>query len=242
MKLIGAGGLTVNVTWDFFIKFTDQNSVHTVRSRIYNTEQELLDGFASGEEQAFSTVYAQFYERIYYFTKRYLDSGPDAEDLTADTFVKLWNRRGTFKSLESISIFLYTAARNNCIDFIRHAKMKQSRKDQLLQVITVEEPRDFTLEMIRLELMKLIYAEVEKLPCKMREIFQLSYREGLKPSEIASRLQLSVQTVSNQKTTAIKLIRMALSEKSILFPAGGGSAQYFELLPFLVTAEFFFYS
>lgn len=212
-----------------------------MRSRIYNTEQELLDSFSAGEEQAFSTVYTQFYERIYYFAKRYLDSGPDAEDLTADTFVKLWSRRSTFCSLESISIFLYTAARNNCIDFIRHAKMKQSRKDQLLEVLKAQEPRDFTLEMIRMELMKLIYAEVEKLPGKMREIFQLSYKEGLKPSEIASRLKLSVQTVSNQKTTAIKLIRIALSEKSILLPAGGSAVQYFEIIPFIVTAEFFFH-
>jgi len=57
---------------------------------------------------------------------------------------------------------------------------------------------------------------IEKLPPKCGEICRLSYIEGMSNEEIASRLLLSVNTVKNQKTKAITLLRLSLSPKSLL--------------------------
>lgn len=54
------------------------------------------------------------------------------------------------------------------------------------------------------------------MSAKMKEIFHLSYHEGLSPSEIAENLQVSVQTVSNQKTSVLNTLRKALAQHSSL--------------------------
>ncbi len=51
---------------------------------------------------------------------------------------------------------------------------------------------------------------MDKLPEKMKEVFNLSYKEGLKPARIAELIQINVQTVKNQRVNAIKLLKNAL--------------------------------
>lgn len=224
----------------FYLSLLNQTLIKRLRYGIYDTEHDLLHQFAAGDPMAFSVVYKQFYERVYLYAKRFIDEAAEAEDITADTFVKLWHRKTDFTNLEAISIFLHIAVRNKCYDFLRHTQMKAVKKEELLHRLSDDEQGDFTLELIRSELMKLIYAEVDKLPSKMKEIFRLSYKEGLKPAEIASRLHLSAQTVSNQKTTAIKLLRTALAEQSLLIPLREYNMPVSGVVPVVLSAQLFF--
>ena len=52
----------------------------------------------------------------------------------------------------------------------------------------------------------------------MKEIFLLSYRDGLKTGEIAERLQIKAQTVTNQRVTAVKLLQLALGNDLLFAP------------------------
>ena len=142
-------------------------------------ESEILHRLASGDPDAFTLVYKQYYKRIYYFAKTFLPDREDAEDITADTFVKLWDRRDSFHTMGALSSFLH-----------------------------ITETRE--------ELLTLVQQEVTKMSAKMKEIFHLSYHEGLSPSEIAENLQVSVQTVSNQKTSVLNTLRKALAQHSSL--------------------------
>lgn len=182
----------------------------------YSHEPDLIRHFTAGETAAFTTVYREFYFRVYQFARRWLPERQDAEDVTADTFVKLWDRREQFKTLENISAFLHVTARNACYDFLKHSQVKSGKKDELVRQLSAASEADFSFQEIREEFLKLVYAEVEKMPKKMKEIFLLSYAEGLKPAEIAQKLDLIVQTVSNQKTNAINLLRLALGDKPLL--------------------------
>ena len=65
-------------------------------------------------------------------------------------------------------------------------------------------------EKITAELHNLIYAAIDKLPGKCREIFKLCYISGLTNEETARRLKISVKTVSNQKLLALRKLRLAL--------------------------------
>jgi RNA polymerase sigma-70 factor (ECF subfamily) len=75
---------------------------------------------------------------------------------------------------------------------------------------------DFSQELVMIALMKKIYKEVDKLPPRMRDVFYLSYKEGLKPARIAEMLDVSVQTVKNQRSNAIKLLRISLKDNPLL--------------------------
>ncbi|MHA4806818.1 RNA polymerase sigma-70 factor [Flavitalea flava] len=175
----------------------------------FHGEEELILRFRGGDPEAFTLIYQKFYSRMYHFARRYVMDRQDAEDITADTFVKLWRQKATFPTEDAISAFLHVTTRNACFDFLRHTRVKTAKHQELLQLLEESKEAGFGLEEIREQLMKMIYAKVETFPQKIKEIFYLSYVEGLKPAEIAEQLNLSVQTVSNQKSSALKLLKLA---------------------------------
>lgn len=182
----------------------------------YTDEFTLLQNFAQGEKAAFDYIYNTFYFPVYEFAGKYLPTDEDAKDVTAESFTKLWQNRGSYDSLLHIRNSLYLATKNACLNFLEHAKIKEDRHADILRSLITLQNENFYLEEIRAELMQLVYDEVEKLPAKMKQIFLLSYRDGLSPSEIADRLQLSVQTVKNQKQNAINLLKTALGNTPLL--------------------------
>lgn len=182
----------------------------------YQDEFTLMQRFTSGEKFAFTSVYNEYYFRVYEFASKFLPTSEDAEDITADSFTKLWQKRTEFDSLDHIRAFLFTAAKNACLNFLQHARVKDTKHVEILHSLKTSSRDSLYLEDIRAELMQLVYAEVEKMPSKMKQIFLLSYKEGLKPAEIAERLNISVQTVSNQKINAIKLLKTAIGHSPLL--------------------------
>ncbi|HRO69988.1 MAG TPA: sigma-70 family RNA polymerase sigma factor, partial [Chitinophagaceae bacterium] len=86
---------------------------------------------------------------------------------------------------------------------------------------------DFTIQQVREEFFRLVYDKVDRMPPKMKEVFLLSYREGLKPAEIARLLNLSVNTVGNHKANAIRILRQALPGS----PALTALLTFFDSLP-----------
>ncbi len=178
-------------------------------------ETELLHRLASGDSNAFTSLYKQYYQRIYYFAKSFLPDKEDAEDITADTFIKLWNHRDSFDTINALKSFLHVTTRNSCYDFLRHYKVKAEKQVELIMEMDIQYNPE--LQQTKEELLKLVQKEVKNMSAKMRQIFYLSYNEGLTPAEIAEALKLSVQTISNQKTTLIKTLRRALTHATSLF-------------------------
>lgn len=174
-----------------------------------HNESDLIEKFAQGSEAAFTEVYQLLHIRVLYFARRYVNDA-EAEDVTAEAFVQLWNHKADFNSLKAVSAFLFITARNRCYNLIKHNKMRLSHERTLGELMDEETGDPFALEQLRIELLAVIAKEVEKLPERLRTVFLLSFKEGLKPAQIAQRLQVSVKTVSNQKLTAIRVLQAAL--------------------------------
>lgn len=173
----------------------------------------LIQQFRAGSEEAFTTIYKLLYRRVYWFARKFTDETEDARDLTAETFVQLWQQHQAFHTLDAISAFLYVTVRNKCFNLLKHRKMKASHREELLRLLNDREDNTFFEEQVRIQLVSRIYAEINKLPTRMREVFLLSYRDGLKPAEIAELLQIKAQTVTNQRVSAVKLLQLALGDK-----------------------------
>jgi RNA polymerase sigma-70 factor (family 1) len=178
----------------------------------WHNESLFISQFREGREEAFRHVYMLLHEKVLFFAKRLVGSVPDAEDFTTESFVRLWQHRHQINSLDEAAAYLHTIVRNRCYDHLRHEQRSSEHMKQLQSEEEQAEP--FDLEYIHTELLGKIYAEVEKLPARMKEIFLLSYRDGLRPAEIAKQLQLSVQTVKNQRLTAIRILKEVLSQNS----------------------------
>lgn len=170
--------------------------------------------FNKGDAQALAHVFELHNRSLCYFAERLTGDRQEAEDIVADAFMKLWNKRADFENLQNIKAFLYIATRNACFDFLKHRRRSNSSHDEILYLS--QENDDALLHtMIETELLQKIYGEIERLPGKCRTIFKL-FLEGKSTQEIADQLNISRQNVLNQKARAIQLLRIFLLQKKFL--------------------------
>jgi RNA polymerase sigma-70 factor (ECF subfamily) len=167
----------------------------------------------SGDRSAFTDAYNQFYLSIYHYIKKFVADNQLAEDITADSFVKLWRHAEEVSDIQNVKAFLRTTARNACLDHLKAQRNHGQKEKEILYLSEQDTRNEFDLAEIKAEVLQYVYAEIEKLPEKCKEVFKLSYLEGMKVSEVAQHLNISEQTVANQKTKALKMLRLALSDK-----------------------------
>ncbi|WP_109698993.1 RNA polymerase sigma factor [Chitinophaga deserti] len=175
----------------------------------YN-EQQLLRGLTSGDTLYYSFIFKEYYSALCLYASRIVGEPGHAEDIVQDVFEKLWQKQSPFENLRHLKDFLYKATRNAALNFMKGVQHSQERQARFLneqEVLTAAED----LEIIRMEVFRGIYLEIDNLPEQCGKIVRMSYIEGLKNEQIAEILNISLQTVKNQKTRGMKLLRMRLS-------------------------------
>lgn len=193
-------------------------------------DNDLILRFNQGDTEAFTAIYNDYHLTLYHFVQKFIHKREDAEDITAEIFVKLWKLHPNFNSIKNIEAFLYITGRNACLDFLRYIQRRDEHKKKILDVL-FQSPVEGTIEDIKTEVLIAIYKEVEKLPRSCRNVFKMAYFEGLTNSEIAEFLQINNQSVRNAKQRAIKLLRLALLNKNLLLNIVAGFCYYFLDLP-----------
>jgi RNA polymerase sigma-70 factor (family 1) len=149
------------------------------------------------------------------FAERLLNDRAAAEDIVGESFIKLWNKRGDFKTTQNIKAFMYITVRNACLNYLKQAK-RDSLNQKQLAYLTGEKEEFVLNEMIRAEVLKEIMNEIDNLPEQCKKVLKLGYLEGLKNQEIAKLMNISVHTVKNQKARAIQLLKTRLANRDIL--------------------------
>lgn len=183
---------------------------------IYNTlsDQELTDLLKSGDEGAYTAIYNRYWKLIYVHVFKMLKNEDDAKDIVQEVFGNLWIKAGAIKNNNNISGLLYTAARNRVFDLIERNKVRYDYLGEIAHFVT--EAESVQMETIdEQRILEILQREIEKLPPKMREIFELSRKENLSHKEIAGKLNISEQTVKKQVHNALKVIKPKLNDLGI---------------------------
>jgi RNA polymerase sigma-70 factor (family 1) len=178
-----------------------------------NPGQHIIAGFQQGSKDAFAAVYNMHYSRLYGFIKKLVDDKEEAQDITAETFVKLWKLHARFNTQDNIKAFLYITARNACMDFLRYRQRQTTNRQEFGYVLLQQEENTPTSsnDEIKTLVLKQIHSEIENLPPQCKRIFKMAWLEGRKNAEIAEKLELTEQTIRNQKARAVKILRLALA-------------------------------
>jgi RNA polymerase sigma-70 factor (family 1) len=179
-------------------------------------DNDIIRRFNQGSTQAFTAIYNQYYPTLHYFVRRFIHDPEDAEDITADIFIRLWKIRTRFDSVQNIKAFLYITARNACIDFLRHRERMNENQEKMSYLLRQQPDDAFPQDDLWAEVLTYIYQEIEKLPGSCRKVFKMAYLEGLSNNEISQTLHINPQSVYNYKQRALKLLRLALLRKNIL--------------------------
>ena len=177
-------------------------------------DAELMKQVRKGNELAFAALMNRYAKDLYQLIYRRIASDEDTKDMVQDIFISLWKNREKVTVEDSLFPYLYQAAIYEVIDYqLKHNKEIAFKSELLLQSEPVQASSEEKVA-IR-ELQQEIDAEVARMPDTMRTIFCLSRYERLSVKEIASRLQLSEQTVKNNITMALQRLRSGLHRNQI---------------------------
>jgi RNA polymerase sigma-70 factor (ECF subfamily) len=174
--------------------------------------QQLLQCFNEGHDQAFSEVYKLYYLQIFLYTGNFVRDKDDRKEIVSATFIALFQsvlKGKHFESRNHIRDFLHLVARNNAINQLRSAQRQMNRKNAFMQ-FALQQQNDIVDLTSDAEILPLIYAAMESLPAECKRIFKMYFLYGRSSRQIADALGLSVSTVRNQKSRAILLLRKQL--------------------------------
>ncbi|PSL45681.1 RNA polymerase sigma-70 factor (ECF subfamily) [Chitinophaga niastensis] len=185
-----------------------------------NQEKICLDAttvyaLKNGNTKALTDLFKFYYPQLCLFAARLITNEPAAEEIAEETFMKFWQRRDNFETIQNIKAFLYITTRNSCMDYLRKAVREEHSLKQLTYITREDDDEFMQTSIIHSEVLGEIYREIEQLPPKCKQIFKLSFIEGMKNQEIADHLGLALPTVKNQKTRAVCLLKTVLLKKDV---------------------------
>lgn len=169
---------------------------------------------AAGDVRAFEELYRAHLPRAHSLVRR-MTAGRDADELTQDVFVRLWQKLGTFRGDSSFTTWLHRLAVNVVIERFRTDKVRRARlhngEDIFETLPGPAQTRDLGMD---------FEAALEKLPDGAREIFVLHDMEGHKHHEIATMLEISAGTSKAQLHRARMMLRKHLGPRTARPGAG----------------------
>jgi len=181
-------------------------------------EKELLRKLHEGDTKAFEYVFKQFQPALVFFANRLLglQAIMEAEEIVQDTFLKLYDRRKSFVSLQQVKAFVYITTKNACLQKIEKEQVKQRHFEKFTEINNYTE--DIILQnIIYVEILREVSSAIELLPEQCRIIMKKFFEEGKNAREISEEMQITVSTVNNQKARAISLLKKRLSGAGMIF-------------------------
>jgi RNA polymerase sigma-70 factor (ECF subfamily) len=179
--------------------------------------------FQSGDRSAFTLLVRRHQTPLYNFALRHLRSAPIAEEVVQDAFVRVVNNAAEFKHEARFSTWLYTIARNLCIDQMRkralrrHPSLDEPKRAEEADGPTLgDQTADAGANVERAasssEIRERVVAAIDTLPDEQREVFLMREVSNLPFKDIAEIVGVSENTVKSRMRYALERLQAALSE------------------------------
>jgi RNA polymerase sigma-70 factor (ECF subfamily) len=176
----------------------------------FSEELFIFERMAGGDQLALRFFFDKYYHNLCNYVNLYVHDQQVAEDIVQEIFIYLWEKRESIRMNTSVKSYLFQASRNKFLNHIRDSKKHKEINEIVTSAIdTTFDPDDNQLIAGQLE--DLIVSSIDQLPPRCREIYQLHRNGDLSYKEIAIRMNISVKTVENQMTIALKKLKEQLA-------------------------------
>lgn len=184
------------------------------------SDEVLMNFYRDGNVRAFEELVLRYQTPIYHFILRSVRSPATAQELLQETFVRVIKGAKRYQQKAKFSTWLYTIARNICID---HSRRQKHRKTSSLDAQMYETGQTY-VEMVPSKeggperksednkLQQAIAQAVGELPDDQREVFLLREFQGLQFGEIAKIVGVTENTVKSRMRYALEKLRGSLQE------------------------------
>lgn len=185
-------------------------------------DETLMLRYQGGDVGAFEILLSRHERPIYNFLLRSVGSAAVAEDLLQETFLRVIRSATSYKRQAKFTTWLYTIARNLCVDRSRRQKHRKAqsldqplRNDEgsatLLDVVP-DADAGTDRQAIGKELQRKLHAAIAGLSEDQREIFVLRQAQGLRFKEIAEILGIPENTAKSRMRYALEKLRLDLAD------------------------------
>jgi RNA polymerase sigma-70 factor (ECF subfamily) len=195
---------------------TPRSERHASTADMNERSAELLERFRRGDEDAFEAIFREYATQLCTFALHFTRSRDLATEVVHDVFLLVWERRERLDVRTNLRAYLYKATRNRALEVARRdtffrrwaerTSREQADDDSARLAPTPYEQLERDERAAALQ--RAIYA----LPERRRMVLLLRWRDGLQNAEVAELMGISVKTVENQITQALRVLRGQLFE------------------------------
>lgn len=149
-------------------------------------------------------IFKLYYRPLCLYILHYVNNTDTAEDIAQDCFTAFWEKINEGdRIIENVKAYLYATARNRSIDYLkaRPSFISLSAPTDLEETLTDDKAEECSCIEARM------WTAIDALPERCREVFLLHKRDGMKYKDIAERFHISVNTVDNHISKALRLVR-----------------------------------
>lgn len=174
------------------------------------TDKELLGRLQQGDYIAFAELYNRYAGTLISKLIRLVHINEVAEELHQDVFMKVWEQRESLPIDIPIQAILFRKAKSLAYNFYRKAALDKNLHERLIASSTelydeLEEHLNFK------ETNELIMAAIAKLPEQRQKVFTRIKLDGKSYEEVAAEFDVSLSTIKDHMTKALKFLRTELS-------------------------------
>jgi len=180
-------------------------------------DKKLIEDYLRGGEQSLDFLIAKYLKPIYSFSYRNVGNPNDAEDITQETFLKIWKNIKKFDTKKSFKPWLFQIAKNTSIDFLRKKKSIPFSKfeNEKGQNILVENLVAAPMNLIEnLNNKKVLALAMQNLGEKEQKIINLRHGQGLSFKEISRIFDESINTIKSRYRRTLFSIRKNLKNSN----------------------------
>ena len=158
-----------------------------------------------GNRKAFEKLYSDYYEKLCVFLLGYTHDETVVEDVVQDVFIKIWTNRKKINITTSLNSYLYKVTYITLMSKYRELKKNNNMLSSYYYTALIQASE--TEDDDKILLMKKLKICIENLPERSKEVFQENKISGLKYSEVAEKLNISIKTVEGHISRALRYIR-----------------------------------
>ena len=181
------------------------------------TDEELMRAVCNGEQFAYQTIVKQHLTSISHYAFRILGNQKDSEDITQETFLKLWINADKWQPEKAkLSTWLHRIAHNLCIDYLRKHGSIQTLENIEEGEDSIENLRDWQesheISETRTQQDQILKNAINNLPENQRSALALCHYSGFSHKDAAAIMNVSVKALESAITRAKRSLRKQLRD------------------------------
>lgn len=156
-------------------------------------DQDILKLLQNGEEHSvpFKLIFERYHKKVYWHARRMIVDHDDADDITQNIFIKIWNGISAFKGDAKLSSWIFRITANETINFIKSKKLRAALSFHDYESALSNKLSDQSV-FNGTEIERRLQKAILELPPKQRQVFLLRYYEEMPYEKMSEVLNTSV--------------------------------------------------